>query len=647
MVINEMLKFGLNILVPAITKLFNLVLKSGNFPSAWNTNFQVPLFKKGDPLSCDNYRGISITSCLGKVFTSLLAERVQNFLSTNNMLSIYQTAFRKKHGTNDHIFILKTVITKYVKRLKLNLYCCFIDFRKAFDSVWRNGLLLKMRYLGIGGKLYKLLNNMYSNTTSCVKLPQGITESFNSKVGIIQGNSLSPILFIIFIDDISRIFCPLQCDAVSLDTIKLNSLTYADDLLILSSSSIGLQNALDQLQNYSTKWGLEINTDKTKVMVFRTAKKELQCTFFINGSEIEIVSNFSYLGIIFTTNGKFTLAIKDLKNKGMRASFKIYSILKSQKINNPMVSLKLFDSMVKPILLYSCPVWGYELMSCQSKDIYHIDKIPFEQVQNKYCKILLNVGKLTSNMASRAELGRYPLLIDVAIFTIKLWINILNSPEKLLFKAYQEEIKLDECGIRNWVTFVRNILESCGLSKLWEHQTIPKDVDVPKKINLVLKKQYENTFFNELNSTSGISKSGGNKLRTYAKIKDIYEIEPYMSSTTLSIQLKRAIAQIRTSSHDLEIERGRRHRPKPTPANERFCKKCIHKVEDETHFISECPLYTILRTELLPHTNISQSPNTFFSQIFKSREDSVLRKLAIYITRAQLLRKETLYKLNN
>ena len=118
-------------------------------------------------------------------------------------------------------------------------------------------------------------------------------------------------------------------------------------------------------------------------------------------------------------------------------------------------------------------------------------------------------------------------------------------------------------------------------------------------------------------------------------------------STTLSIQLKRAIAQIHTSSHDLEIERGRRHRPKPTPANERYCKKCIHKVEDETHFISECPLYTIPRTELLPHTNISQSPTTFFSQIFKSREDSVLRKLAIYITRAQLLRKETLYKLNN
>ena len=103
-------------------------------------------------------------------------------------------------------------------------------------------------------------------------------------------------------------------------------------------------------------------------------------------------------------------------------------------------------------------------------------------------------------MASRAELARYPLLIDVAIFTIKLWINILNSPDKLLFKAYQEEIKLDECGIRNWVTFVRNILESCGLSKLWEHQTIPKDVDVPKKINLVLKNSTKIHFL--MNSTA-------------------------------------------------------------------------------------------------------------------------------------------------
>ena len=103
-IINEMLKFCLNILSPSLAKLFNLVLSPGIFPTTWN--------------KCENYRGISIPSYLGKVFTSLLAERMQAFLFENDKLSIFQAAFRKKHGTNDHIFVLKTLITKYVKKNK-------------------------------------------------------------------------------------------------------------------------------------------------------------------------------------------------------------------------------------------------------------------------------------------------------------------------------------------------------------------------------------------------------------------------------------------------------------------------------------------------------------------------------------------------
>ena len=115
--INKMLKFGVNILVPALTKLFNLVLESGISPCDWNTSYQVPLYKKGDPLKCDNNRGISITSCLGKVFTNLIADQIEQFLSHHNKLSIYQAAFRKKHETNDHIYTLQSLITKYARQL--------------------------------------------------------------------------------------------------------------------------------------------------------------------------------------------------------------------------------------------------------------------------------------------------------------------------------------------------------------------------------------------------------------------------------------------------------------------------------------------------------------------------------------------------
>ena len=144
--------------------MFNIVLKSGIFPSKWNTTFQVPLYKNGDPLNCDNYRGISLTSCLGKVFTGLLAERLQNFLTESSKLSPFLAAFRKNHGTNVHIFTLKTLITEYVKRLKSKLFFCFIDFRKAFDGVWREAMFWKLRKLGIGGLFYNVVKNMYSET---------------------------------------------------------------------------------------------------------------------------------------------------------------------------------------------------------------------------------------------------------------------------------------------------------------------------------------------------------------------------------------------------------------------------------------------------------------------------------------------------
>ena len=156
MIINEMLKFSLGFLALALTKLFNTVFSYGHFPLSWNTTFQVPLYKKGDELNCDNYRGINVTSCLGKVFTSLLAERLQNYLAHLGKLSPNQAAFRKHHGTVDHI-TLKTLNTKYVKMRKLELFCCFVDFRKAFDSV-------NLTRLNIGGKLYELVQHMYSET---------------------------------------------------------------------------------------------------------------------------------------------------------------------------------------------------------------------------------------------------------------------------------------------------------------------------------------------------------------------------------------------------------------------------------------------------------------------------------------------------
>ena len=144
LIMNEMLKSGSNILLPSISKLFNLILRNQKFPSNWNINIQSMIYKSGNHLDCNNYRGISITSCLGKLFTSVLQSRLLEFLEENNKLSDKQAAFRPGFSTTDHLFTLRSIVNKYIKASKGKLYVCFVDFHKAFDKVWRDGLFLKL-----------------------------------------------------------------------------------------------------------------------------------------------------------------------------------------------------------------------------------------------------------------------------------------------------------------------------------------------------------------------------------------------------------------------------------------------------------------------------------------------------------------------
>lgn len=307
-------------LLPGIAKLFNLVLETSCFPHMWNTTFQVPLYKSGDPLDCNNYRGISITSCLGKLFNSILCQRVNSFLDENDKMSKLQAVFRKNHSTSDHIFVLRSLINKYVKQYKSQIFACFVDFRKAFDTVWRNGMFLKLKRLGVCGKFFDLVKNMYAQTSSSIKLPNGITTNFKTDVGIKQGDSLSPTLFNVYIDDVSDIFH--NCDGLVLGQVNLNCLMYADDLLLVSSSSNGLQLALNKLNSYCKLWKLEMNVNKTNVVIFRQRKRTETVNFYLGGQQLKTVDQVKYLGLVWMYTGNFDITVKELKLKGMRAFFK-------------------------------------------------------------------------------------------------------------------------------------------------------------------------------------------------------------------------------------------------------------------------------------------------------------------------------------
>ena len=186
------------------------------------------MHKKGDKNNVNNYRGITIISHIAKLFTSLLNKRLLAWSESENVISDAQFGFRPKCGTRDAIFVLNTLITKTLQSNR-RLYCVFVDYRKAFDSISHNMLWSKLWKAGIRGRLLNIIRSIYDNVKSCVKLDGKLSAMFDLHVGLLQGESLSPILFSLFINDIESELINSNWQSYQLQLINLFISLHADD----------------------------------------------------------------------------------------------------------------------------------------------------------------------------------------------------------------------------------------------------------------------------------------------------------------------------------------------------------------------------------------------------------------------------------
>ena len=183
-IINEFLKSTTEIMLPIYVSLFNIIFDTGILPDAWLEGIIKLIYKrKGDPLNPENYRPITILSCFGKLFTSILNSRLHQFLETNNIMEENQAGFRAVYSTTNHIFVLHA-LTELLKTKKTKLFCAFIDFSKAFDSFWKVGLWMKLLSNYINGKIFRLIYNMYHSIKSCVSYNGERSAYFQSFRGV-------------------------------------------------------------------------------------------------------------------------------------------------------------------------------------------------------------------------------------------------------------------------------------------------------------------------------------------------------------------------------------------------------------------------------------------------------------------------------
>ena len=350
---SELLKYGGVGMVKMLGKLYALIWKEECVPMKWREGLIVSLFKKGDKEDPGNYRGFTLLSVVGKVFCKILNDRLVQYLDKSSKIHEGQAGFRAGRYCIDNIFTLNELIQGRLKEGK-KTFSFFLDIQKAYDSVWRNGLWLKLWNMGVKGKMWRVIKTMYNSSRSAVLLEGEKSSTFSVEQGVAQGCSLSPILFSVFISDLLEEIDRAQIGIQLKSGNKVGGLLFADDFVGITESSENLQQLIDIIYGFCSKWRLHANVNKSAVLVF--GKDKVKGKWNWGDHVLPIVSNYTYLGVDFSYNGAWDTHIKKLIQNGKRKVNQLNSIISNRYINLSARRMLLL-SVLRPSLEYGSEVW--------------------------------------------------------------------------------------------------------------------------------------------------------------------------------------------------------------------------------------------------------------------------------------------------
>ena len=308
-------------------------------------------------------------------------------------------------------------------------------------------------------------------------------------------------------------------------------------------------------------------------MIFKRAGRNRNNTRFLyNGTEIEIVNKFTYLGIVFTTGGSFKETQNALAGQALKGIYKLKSYV--YKLTDLTLShmIELFDKLILPILSYG-------------SEISNVDKT--ERVHLQFCKQLLGVKTQTQTTFIYGELSSMPLQKMYFMSIIRFWIKILHSNElkyvNTVYKMMLHDMVIYPNKI-SWAVQVKHLLQHLGFNDAWLQQSVGNINRFIQTFKQRLKDIYIQTWHTQIESST--------RANSYKLFCD-FNFKPYLNCVTVK-KYRFSLSRLRVSSHRLAIESGRWHKPNIIPLNERKCQYC-NKLEDEFHFLLECPLYTHFR----------------------------------------------------
>ena len=411
--------------------VMNVIWETSDHPKSWTHAIIVPIPKPGKKRGItSSYRPISLTPFLCKVMERMMSLRLSWYLEKHKIISPLQTGFRQNSNIMDNpIRLERDVFNTFAQ--DQYLVCIYLDYTQAFDTVWRQGLTAKMKGIGIHGNMLNWVTNFIMKRTFQVRVNGCLSDIHKTERGLPQGSVLSPTLFNIYINDVVQ-------------TVKHSAIAlFADDIAIWNRNKDPkqlqneMQNDLNNIETWSTKWKLKLSAPKTKAMTF-TRKSKPNLTFKLYDSDLENVKDFKFLGVTFDSRLKWDSHIDNIIVRCKKKLNLLKMTMGTAWGPDTKTAMIFYRALIRSVIDYGSELYGTASSTTLSK---------LSSIQYKSLRLITNTLPTTSLEALQVECGEPPIGIRRKMYDEFYKIRLLSIDQSLpvaqTLKPYWQDDILD------------------------------------------------------------------------------------------------------------------------------------------------------------------------------------------------------------
>lgn len=575
----EHLKFGGPSVIYILKHIFDSIYTSGDIPSIFKSGLITPIYKRQDkPLEDPNsYRRITVSSIIGKLFEKVLLHKIRPIL--NEQQNELQRGFTKNVSPTNAALLLSEAIAE-AKDNNQPLYSCFIDASKAFDVVWHMSMMRRLFYTGIDGNDWTVINNMYQNLNSKVKWDGIVSRSFMEQQGVRQGGILSPELYKVFINPLLNHYRENGI-GFKIGSIHIGSPTCADDIVLLSKSHQELQIMLSAQEHFAKEERYIISEAKTKAMIFnKKSTPDINEILFLHEKSVEKVTSYTHIGI-----ERKPCSQEIVENRIKTARRTSYALMGAgmhgYNGNNPKISIKIWNTYVRPIL-----VFGLDSIVLTKKEIKQVS-----QYHKSVLKTIQNLPERTADAAVYILCGQLPIESFIHSQILSKLGSILRNG------GIEKEIGIRQLLMKNnfsnsWFIYAKNILD------FYDFPSIFNLIDeIPSKLNWKkLVKEKVVSYWKQQVTLESKDKSSLKHLNSKPfEVNTVHNIWDNAGYDIISVMKATIKIKLVSGVYMLQSVRSKFSNKNISAC----CPLCGIEAEDKVHFILKCPELSKVREHFI------------------------------------------------